>query len=77
VGTNAPNTTLTYSTTDRDRICRIAFGTDSGTGCNVTYDELGSILSQPTPTGSRHYTYLVDGAVQTIRDDHGSLAHYR
>src|SRR4030095_4762243 len=43
----AINNTLTYATTDRARICRVVFGTGSGTGCNVTYDELGSILSQP------------------------------
>jgi RHS repeat-associated protein len=74
---SATNTRLRYSTTDRDRICRISFGTDNGTACNVTYDELGSILSQPTPTGSRQYTYLVDGAVRTIADDRGTSAHYR
>jgi RHS repeat-associated protein len=73
----ATDTTLSYSTTDRDRICRVAFGTDSRTTCNVTYDELGSILSQPTPTGSRQYTYLVDGSVRTITDDHGSVANFR
>src|SRR5262249_48635477 len=70
-------TTMTYSTTDRDRICRVAYATDSGTACNVTYDEVGSILSQPTATGSRQYTYLVDGAVKTVTDDHGSSAHFR
>jgi RHS repeat-associated protein len=76
-GAPATNTTLTYSTTDRDRICRITFGTSNDTACNVTYDELGSILSQPTPNGSRRYTYLVDGAVKTIVGDHGTRAHYR
>jgi RHS repeat-associated protein len=76
-GASATNTTLTYATTDRDRICHIAFGTDTDTACNVTYDELGSILSQPTPDGHRHYTYLVDGSVGTITDDHGSVANVR
>jgi RHS repeat-associated protein len=71
------NTTLSYSTTDRDRICRVVFGTASGTACNVTYDELGAILSQPTPTGTRQYTYLVDGSVRTIGDDRGSAAQFR
>jgi RHS repeat-associated protein len=77
IGGGATNTTLTYSTTDRDRICRITFGASNGTTCNVTYDELGGILSQPTPTGSRQYTYLVDGAVRAIADDRGNSAHYR
>jgi YD repeat-containing protein len=73
----ATNTTLSYSTTDRDRICRITFGTANGTACNVTYDELGGILSQPTPTGMRQYAYLVDGSVRTVSDDRGSTAQYR
>src|SRR5262249_20549136 len=76
-GPSATNTTMSYSATDRDRICRIAFGNDSQTACNVTYDEIGSILSQPTATGSRQYAYLVDGSVKTITDDHGSSAHVR
>jgi RHS repeat-associated protein len=71
------STTMTYEATDRDRICRIAFGNDSGTACNVTYDELGSITTQPTPTGTRQYSYLVDGSVRTIRDDTGSRADFQ
>ena len=77
VGVPAATTTMTYAATDRDRICRIAFGTSTGTACNVAYDELGSITSQPTPTGSRQYGYLIDGSVRTISNDAGSSAHFR
>jgi hypothetical protein len=51
--------------------------TGSHTACNVTYDELGSILSQPTRTGSRQYTYLIDGSVRSISDGQGSVANFR
>jgi RHS repeat-associated protein len=53
------------------------FGTGNGTACNVAYDELGGILSQPTPTGTRQYTYFVDGSVRTISDGVGNTAQYR
>ena len=71
------STTLSYLTTDRDRICRIAFGSDNATTCNVTYDEVGSITSQQTATGSRQYTYYLDGNIRTLNDEHGSTAHFR
>ncbi|HEY6175717.1 MAG TPA: RHS repeat-associated core domain-containing protein, partial [Kofleriaceae bacterium] len=67
----AINTTLTYlgSDHDSDRICRISYGTDTGTTCNVTYDELGSIASMATPNGTRQFDYFLDGSVKTIQDD--------
>ena len=71
------STTLSYLDTDRDRICRIAFGNDTATTCNVTYDELGAITSQQTLTSTRQYTYYLDGNVRTLTDDHGSTAHFR
>jgi RHS repeat-associated protein len=68
----AINTTLTYlgAGHDRDRICHIAYGTDSNTACNVTYDDVGAITSMPTPTGVRTFDYLIGGSVKTIQDDH-------
>jgi RHS repeat-associated protein len=77
VGSSVDPTTLTYSQTDRDRICRIRYGADSGTDCNVTYDELGGIVTQATPTGQRQYSYLVDGSVRTVSDERGTQARYR
>jgi RHS repeat-associated protein len=62
------STTLTYLDTDRDRICRIAYAADNGTACNVVYDGLGNIISQPTRTGNRSLTYFADGNVRTIAD---------
>lgn len=70
-------TTLSYLDSDRDRICRIAYGADSSTDCNVTYDEIGNIVSQQTSTGLRQYSYYIDGSVRTISDDKGSVAQFR
>src|SRR4029079_19662614 len=58
------------------RICRISYGTDTGTTCNVTYDELGSIASMATPNGTRQFDYFGDGSIRTIEDDHAT-AHFR
>jgi RHS repeat-associated protein len=77
VGSSVDPTTLTYSQTDRDRICRIRYGADSGTDCNVTYDEIGSIVTQATPTGQRQYSYLINGSVRTVSDERGTQARYR
>jgi RHS repeat-associated protein len=77
-GTTGPTSTaLSYLPTDRDRICRIRHGDDSGTACNVTYDEVGSIVAQATPTGQRQYSYFADGSVRTITDNLGSAAQFR
>jgi YD repeat-containing protein len=67
----AINTTLTYlgAGHDRDRICHIAYGSDSNTACNVIYDDVGAITSMPTPNGVRMFDYLVNGSVKTIQDD--------
>jgi RHS repeat-associated protein len=73
----ATSTTLSYLNTDRDRICHIAYGSDSDTACNVVYDEVGNITSQHTATGTRQYAYFGDGNIRTISDDHGSVAHFR
>lgn len=70
------NATLSYSATDPDRISCVTFGSGSSAPCEVKYDELGSIRSQPTPTGTRDYTYLVDGSVRKVTDD-GSSAAFR
>ncbi|HEY6177082.1 MAG TPA: RHS repeat-associated core domain-containing protein [Kofleriaceae bacterium] len=77
-GPGAINTTLSYLNGDRDldRICHVSYGTSSGTDCNVTYDEVGGITSMPTAGGVRQLTYLADGSVRTIDDDHAT-AHFR
>jgi RHS repeat-associated protein len=72
-------TTLSYlgADHDRDRICHIAYGSDSNTDCNVSYDEIGNIVSQQTSTGIRQYSYYIDGSVRSISDDKGSAAQFR
>jgi RHS repeat-associated protein len=76
-GSAATNTTLSYLSTDRDRICHLAYDSDGNTACNVAYDEVGNIISQKTATGVRQYSYYIDGSVRTITDDKGSEAHFR
>jgi RHS repeat-associated protein len=75
-GSPATNTTLSYLATDRDRICRIGYGADRGTACNVTYDQIGNIVAQPTRTGLRQLSYLADGSVRRVVDG-GTAAHFR
>jgi RHS repeat-associated protein len=79
VNTNTPGAVdrkLSYLATDRDRICRISVGTDNATDCNVTYDELGSIATQATPTGLREFSYLVNGRVRSVTSG-STVASYR
>lgn len=75
-GTGATATTMTYVATDADRICRISYGTDTGTGCNVGYDRYGNVIQQATRTGTRTLSYFNDGNVRTI-DDSTSHATFR
>ena len=72
----AMSTTLTYLDSDRDRICRIAYGADSGTACNVTYDPVGNIVQQPTRTGVRQLSFFADGSVRSVTDG-TSAAQFR
>jgi RHS repeat-associated protein len=60
--------TLTYQITDRDRICSIAYGTATPpAACNVAYDGVGNIVSQPDRNNhSRTFTYFPGGQVATI-----------
>ena len=59
---------LTYQSPDRDRICSIAYGTATPPAtCNVTYDGVGNIVSQPDRNNHlRTFTYLPSGQVATI-----------
>ena len=60
--------TLTYQTTDRDRICSIAYGAATPpAACNVAYDGVGNIVSQPDRNNHvRTFTYFPGGQVATI-----------
>jgi RHS repeat-associated protein len=63
------STTLSYLDLDRDRICRISYGSDTGTVCNVTYDQFGNITDEPTRTGSvRHLSFFFDGNPSSVTD---------
>jgi len=75
-GSGTTTTTLHYLDTDRDRICRVAYGTDGDTACNVVYDPVGNIIQQPTPTGTRQLTFFADGNVRSVTDGQ-TVAQFR
>jgi RHS repeat-associated protein len=69
---------LSEQTNDRDRICRIYYGPPVRlplTPCNVTYDGEGNIVTEPTRTGSRQFTYFLSGATRAIAQQ-GAQASY-
>jgi len=69
---------LTYQTTDLDRICSIAYGANTPpAACNVIYDGVGNTLSMPTRTGTRTFNYLPYGAVNSIASgaSHANFAY--
>jgi RHS repeat-associated protein len=59
---------LSFHSTDRDRICSIAYGADTAPeGCNVSYDGVGNIVSQLDRNNSlRTFTYFPGGEIATI-----------
>lgn len=64
-------TSLTYRSDDRDRVCRVKFSGGLGFPwpfgwCNVSYDALGRITSEPLGSGSRKLTYFGSGRTRTI-----------
>jgi RHS repeat-associated protein len=63
-----PVAQLGYQTVDRDRLCTIAYGTASPpTACNVSYDGIGNIVSQPDQSNNvRTFSYFPGGQVATI-----------
>jgi len=67
---NPGSVTLSYQTTDPDRICSIAYGTAApATVCNVKYDGVGNIIEKPSRSnGRRTLTYSPSGQVKTIVD---------
>jgi RHS repeat-associated protein len=71
--------TLSYQTSDRDRICRIGYGNGGlgGTTCNVSYDSFGNIVQQPTRTDVNMFEYFVSGDVRGIRSASGARVTFR
>ncbi|WP_415835040.1 RHS repeat-associated core domain-containing protein [Corallococcus soli] len=69
---------MSYSTVDRDRLCRIGHGNGGlgGTACNVTHDSVGNILQQPTRKGDpRQFGYFPSGGVRTITAAEGTASY--
>jgi len=66
---NPGSVSLTYGAPDLDRICGLAYGgatAPQAPACNVAYDGAGNILSEPTRSGTRAFTYFPSGQVKTI-----------
>jgi RHS repeat-associated protein len=77
--TGTSGATLTYQTTDRDRICSIAYGSGTpNSTCNVKYDGVGNIVEQPSrDNGLRKFTYFANGQVKRVTDEGGNDANFR
>jgi RHS repeat-associated protein len=77
--TGASGATLSYQTTDRDRICSVAYGTGTpSTTCTVKYDGVGNITEEPSRSnGVRQLTYLASGKVKRVTDGKGNDAQFR
>jgi RHS repeat-associated protein len=58
--------TLSYNATDRDRVCRIDHVVSLIRACNVSYNGIGDIVSEPTPSGPRTFSYFADGRTREI-----------
>jgi RHS repeat-associated protein len=71
----SPGVWLSYDAADRDRLCRIDYGPGSGGACNVLHDARGNIISEPTRTGTREFSYFSSGGVRTISSQ-GVQAHF-
>lgn len=73
----AADASLSYADPDPDRVCRVGYGNrvPRGSDCNVGYDALGNVVSQPTRMGQRQLTYYSSGAVRTITEQ-GAQARF-
>lgn len=69
-GVSTAGATLSYDSTDRDRICRIGYGNGGlgGTACNVVHDSFGNVIDEPTRTGHNRLSYFNSGRVRSIDD---------
>ncbi|NNB88541.1 RHS repeat-associated core domain-containing protein [Corallococcus exiguus] len=67
---------MSYSTVDRDRLCRIGYGNGGlgGTACNVTHDSLGNVRAQPTRAGTRTLDFYPSGDVRSVSTSNGSAS---
>ncbi|MDC8016250.1 RHS repeat-associated core domain-containing protein [Tahibacter soli] len=61
------NLTLSYQTTDRDRICSIGYAATPNSACNVKYDAVGNIVEMPARNGAtRTLSYFPGGRTRQI-----------
>lgn len=67
-GSGPASTTLSYQSTDRDRLCSVAFGTATPSpACTVKYDGVGNIVEMPTRDGVlRQLSYFPSGATRSV-----------
>ena len=72
----SPELRISYGALDRDRLCRIDYkGPGTSGACNVLHDAYGNIVSEPTRTGERQFSYFSSGAIRTITSQ-GAQANF-
>jgi len=71
--TGGKDASMTYRPTDWDRLCRIEYAASlTDFHCNVQYDAIGAVSSQPVRTGSRQLSYFASGAARTLTQGNSS-----
>ena len=68
--------TLSYLTSDRDRICGVSYVGTPGS-CNVEHDSFGNIVYEPTRTGYNKLSFFNSGDVRRIDDQAGTSATFQ
>jgi RHS repeat-associated protein len=61
-------------------VCAVGYGNNglSGiTGCNLSYDEMGNVVSEPAPGNTRQMAYLVSGRIRSLTNSAGASASFR
>jgi RHS repeat-associated protein len=76
---SSSSVTLSYQSTDRDRICNIGYGSAAPSpACDVKYDGMGNIIEQKSRSnGTRKFKYFANGQVKQIVDGNGNVAKFR
>ncbi|MEO6776812.1 MAG: FG-GAP-like repeat-containing protein [Kofleriaceae bacterium] len=68
--------TLTYQSTDRDRLCSISFRGPPPPRCNITHDSFGNVVGEQTRTGYNKLAFFNSGDVHSITNQAGVTATF-
>jgi len=75
-GPIATPVTMKYLSTDRDKICAVAYVGSPPPFCNTKYDSFGNVVSEPTRTGNNTLSYFNSGDARTITNSAGATATF-